>query len=166
MKSTQEQQICRRPWQTTQTRLLARWLSLARISVVLDTKMENRMRNVGSVAVPVVIVGTLTVLIFLLIEGILDPRRFAISCATTMVLAVIVWSVLLRRNNQLSGASAPSDRSSILNLGKKSSIQMILLVLLMATAFWVTRGGPWIPRLIGASMLIVFMVGIALRKPK
>jgi cobalamin synthase len=123
------------------------------------TDMKRNLRNMFTwIGVPVVIVGALGLLTAFLIEGRLNQQTFAIACVIVMVLAVVTWTVLLKRSNQPAGSSSPP------NVSKKKGLQVALLLLFLALVFWLTRGGPWIPRLIGASMLILFITGTVLRK--
>lgn len=130
------------------------------------TDMKPNLRNMFTwIGVPVVIVGALGLLTALLIEGRLNQQTFAIGCVIVMVLAVVIWTVLLKRSNQPAGSSDGAGSSSPPNASKKKGLQVALLLLFLALVFWITRGGPWIPRLIGASMLVLFVTGILLRKP-
>jgi cobalamin synthase len=123
------------------------------------TNMKRNLQNMFPwIGVPVVIVGVLGLLTALLIEGRLNQQTFAIACVIVMVLAVVTWTVLLKRSNQPAGSSSPP------NVSKKKGLQVALLLLFLALGFWLTRGGPWVPRLIGASMLVLFITGIVLRK--
>jgi cobalamin synthase len=123
------------------------------------TNMKRNLQNMFPwIGVPVVIVGVLGLLTALLIEGRLNQQTFAIACVIVMVLAVVTWTVLLKRSNQPAGSSSPP------NVSKKKGLQVALLLLFLALGFWLTRGGPWIPRLIGASMLVLFITGTVLRK--
>ena len=124
------------------------------------TDMKRNLRNMFTwIGVPVVIFGALGLLTALLIEGRLNQQTFAIGCVIVMVLAVVIWTVLLKRSNRslLSSSSRP-------NASKKKGLQVALLFLFLALGYWMTRGGPWIPRLIGASMLVLFITGTVLRK--
>ena len=52
-------------------------------------------------------------------------------------------------------------------MSKKKGVQVALLLgaaFWLVAAFWMTRGGPWIPRLIGAAMFVLFITGTMLRK--
>ena len=123
------------------------------------TDMKRNLRNMFTwIGVPVVIFGALGLLTALLIEGRLNQQTFAIGCVIVMVLAVVIWTVLLKRSNQ------PTGSSSRPNASKKKGLQVALLFLFLALGYWMTRGGPWIPRLIGASMLVLFITGTVLRK--
>lgn len=132
--------------------------------VGLVTDMKGNLRT--WIGVPVVIVGALGLLTTLLIEGRLNQQTFAIGCVIVMVLAVVIWTVLLKRSSQPAGSSDGAGSSSFPNASKKKSLQVVLLLLFLALVFWMTRGGPWIPRLIGASVLLLFTAGITLRKTK
>ena len=132
--------------------------------VGLVTDMKGNLRT--WIGVPVVIVGALGLLTTLLIEGRLNQQTFAIGCVIVMVLAVVIWTVLLKRPSQPAGSSDGAGSSSFPNASKKKGLQVVLLLLFLALVFWMTRGGPWIPRLIGASMLLLFTAGITLRKTK
>ena len=131
--------------------------------VGLVTDMKRNLRT--WIAVPVVIAGALGLLTALLIEGRLNQQTFAIGCVIVMVLAVVIWTALLKRSNQFAGSPDGAGSSSPPNASRKKGLQVALLLLFLALAFWMTRGGPWIPRLIGASMLVLFIMGTALRKP-
>ena len=124
------------------------------------TDMKRNLRNMFTtwIGVPVVIFGALGLLTALLIEGRLNQQTFAIGCVIVMVLAVVISPLLLKRSNQPAGSSSPPNAS------KKKGLQVALLLLFLALVIWMTRGGPWIPRLIGASMLVLFTTGVALRK--
>jgi hypothetical protein len=131
----------------------------------LVTDMTKMQKTVGTwIVVPVVLVGALGLLTALFLEGRLNQQTFAISCVIVMVLAVIIWTVLLKRSNQPAESPEGAASSGPRNASKKKGLQVALLLLFLGVAFWMTRGGPWIPRLIGASMLLLFTTGVALRK--
>ena len=76
------------------------------------TDMERNLRNMFTwIGVPVVIFGALGLLTALLIEGRLNQQTFAIACVIVMVLAVVIWTVLLKRSNQSAGSSSPPNAS-------------------------------------------------------
>lgn len=129
------------------------------------TDMKPTLRNMRTwIAVPVALVGALGLLTALLIEERLNQQTFAIGCVIVMVLAVVIWTVLLKSSNQPAGSSDGAESASPPNASKKKGIQVALLLLFLALVFWMTRGGPWVPRLIGASMLLLFTTGVALHK--
>ena len=113
---------------------------------------------------PIVIVSILGLLVCLLIEGRLNQQSLAMGCVIAMVLAAAMWSVLLWRTNRLSGTSIATPSIDRRDVSKKRTVQIVVLLLFLVAAFWMTKSRPWAPRLIGACMLVLFMVGIALRK--
>jgi len=129
--------------------------------VGLVTDMTRKLQNIG---IPVIIVGALGVLTALLTEGRLSQQAFAMGCVVVMVLAVITWTILSKRSNRSTQSPDMAASPSSPNTGKKKGLQVALLLLFLVIVLWATRGGPWIPRLIGASMLLLFTAGIALRK--
>ena len=116
------------------------------------------------IGVPVVVIGALGLLVFLLIGGRLTPQTFAVGCVIVMALAAAAWTVLLKRSNRPIEIAERASSASARNGGKKKAIQIAALLLFLAVVLWMTRGGPWIPRLIGAFMLLLFTTGVALRK--
>jgi cobalamin synthase len=133
--------------------------------VGLVTDMTRNLRNMRTwIGVSVIIVGALGLLTALLTGARLSQQTFAMGCVIVMVLAVITWTVLLKRSNGSPQSSDRATSSSSRNTGKKKGLQVGLLLIFLVIVFWVTRGGPWIPRLIGASVLILFTTGVALRK--
>jgi hypothetical protein len=94
----------------------------------------------------------------------LNPQTFAISCLIVMALAVVIWTVLLKRANRMFKAPMKLPLVVLANVSKKKALQVALLLLFLMAAFWMTRGGPWVPRLIGASMLVLLITGTMLRK--
>jgi drug/metabolite transporter (DMT)-like permease len=133
----------------------------------LVTDMAQNARNASTwIGVPVVIVGVLGLLVLLSVEGRLNPQTFAISCVIVMALAVVIWTVLLKRANR--PVQSPDEVASAgpRHVSKKKALQVALLLLFLMAAFWMTRGGPWVPRLIGASMLVLLITGTVLRKAR
>ncbi len=116
------------------------------------------------IGIPVVVIGALGLLVFLLIGGRLTPQTFAIGCVIVMTLAAAVWTVLLKRSDRPIEIAKRASSAIARNDGKKKAIQVAALLLFLAVVLWLTRGGPWIPRLIGAFMLLLFTTGVALRK--
>jgi hypothetical protein len=106
----------------------------------------------------------LGLLISLLIEGRLTPQTFAIGCVIVMALAAAIWTVLLKKSDRPIEIAERASSASARNDSKKKAIQIAILLLFLVVVLWMTRGGPWIPRLIGAFMLLLFTTGVALRK--
>jgi hypothetical protein len=124
--------------------------------------VTNMSQGVGSMikwfAVPVVLLGAIGLFTAFFLEGRVNQQVFAASCIVAMALAAVVWTAILKR------AGRPAEADAGTQAGKKKAVQIALLVLFLIVAFWMTRGGLWIPRLIGAFILLLFTIGIALRK--
>jgi hypothetical protein len=97
------------------------------------------------------------VLAVLLIQGLLAPRAFAFWELGAMIASAFMVSMLLRTKVVTSetggGKVRPTQRFM------KRPVLMAFLVIVLATSFWITRDGPWLPRLVGASMLMLFLIG-------
>ena len=125
--------------------------------------VTDMAQGVGSMSkwfvVPVVLLGAIALFTAFFLEGRMNQQVFAASCVAAMVLAAVVWTAILK------SAGRPVEADDGTQVRKKKATQIGLLVLFLVFAFWMTRGGPWVPRLIGAAMLVLFILGIALRKP-
>jgi len=122
-------------------------------------------RKTESIAISVVSMAAFAVLVFFVIKGSLAPRTFAIDCAIVMIISTLTWTFLLKRTR--SDADALSTTSAIIKSSYKTKdVEVAVLLLLLFVSFGLTRGGPWAPRLIGASILVLFLIGTILRKAK
>jgi hypothetical protein len=108
----------------------------------------------------------LAVLVFFVATGSLAPRSFGIDCAIVMIISTFTWAFLLKRTRGDLEALNTRNNALAKSGNKSKAVQVALLLLLMFVSFWLTRGGPWVPRLIGASMLVLFLIGTILRKAK
>lgn len=131
--------------------------------MVRGSLMAKNINLNVAITVPVLIAALLSLLV-LEIQGHLTPQRFAASCALVMISAVVLWSILLPRTGPLAETSTKPPSVDNRKLNKKKRLQIILVLLWLITATWITRGGPWLPRLVGAAMLLLFATGIILRK--
>ena len=92
------------------------------------------------------------------VAGIVTPRGFAILCLVAMMIASIVFYRVLKT---AASALAPNERGAGLSKRKRWYVlSAALLWLVFAT--WLTRGEPWLPRLVGATVVIVFIAPYAL----
>ena len=123
-------------------------------------------RKPGSIAIPVVTMIVLAVLVLFVLTGALAPRSFAIVCAVVMIISIFTWTLLLKRTSEDAEALSTTSGAILKSRNISKRVQVALLLLLLIVSFWLTRGGPWVPRLIGASMLVLFLIGTALRNPK
>jgi len=83
-----------------------------------------------------------------------------------MILVTLTWTFLLQDPSGDAQAGSTTSSAIIGSRNKAMAVQVAVLLLLLLVAFWLTRGGPWAPRLIGASMLVLFLIGTILRKAK
>lgn len=108
------------------------------------------------------VVAALTVLLVL---HIITGQNFAFGCVALMGISVIVWSLLLKRSHaQSDSLSTTSPSSSQDRTDKNKPVRAAILLLLLITSLWITRGAPWAPRLIGASVLVLFSIATLTRK--
>ncbi len=96
------------------------------------------------------------------VAGIVTPRVFAILCVAAMMIASIVFYRVLKTP---ASASGPNEREIGSNKRKRWYVLSVaLLWLVLAT--WLTRGEPWLPRLVGVSVVILFVAPYALPRRK
>lgn len=123
-------------------------------SASFDQRTMQTRRFQIAVAVTATALGLLTAC---LVGDILTPRGFGLASLAAMVLCTFMWYHTLkgsRRNiKDLERQNAKSDRGSIY-------VRLTLFLFLMIYGAWATRGGPWLPRMIGATMLSLFYVGV------
>ena len=105
---------------------------------------------------------TLVVFTTLLVAGIVPPRVFAILCLAAMIIAGISVSRVLRTKSLLS---VPEDERPRISNRKRGFVLAGALVWLVL-AFWLTRGEPWLPRLVGAAVVVAFVSPFALSRRK
>lgn len=123
------------------------------------------MKNKRVLAVFVATAVALATFGLLFVMGTLNPRSFAIGCMLVMAASTIIGTFLLIRSNvTLDNPSAAA--SSVQKSNRKKYLQAAAFVLYLGGSLWITRDGPWVPRLIGASMLTLFAIGTILKKPR
>ena len=95
-------------------------------------------------------------LLYLLLAGVVDSQRFGIAGLGVMTVAAFALYFVSRREN------ACTDQAEAKNLkGQSNKSQYVwaaLLLLWLLVALWATRGGPWLPRLVGALFLVLYFV--------
>jgi len=123
-------------------------------------------KKTGSIAISVVTMIAIAVLVFFVFTGSLAPRSFAIGCVIVMISSTFTWTFLLRRTAGDPEALRATSNETVKITNKSKHVQVTLLLVLLVVSFWLTRGGPWVPRLIGAFMLVLFLIGTILRNPK
>jgi hypothetical protein len=128
--------------------------------------MSNTIKQTGSFAVFSVLAIVMAMLVFLVISGVLNPHNFALLCVGVMSVSAVVWFILLKRANVRNDKFDATNSSDAQGSGRSKYVRVALLLLLLVVSFWLTRGGPWAPRLVGASVLVLFLIGTMLKKPK
>jgi hypothetical protein len=97
--------------------------------------------------------------------GTLNTRDFATGCLAVMAMSATVWFLLLkRRTAEDTDGGAPYSRAHK-SIGKRYLLVAGLLIWLVLS-FLVTRGGPWAPRLVGASVVLLVLLAVLVRKPR
>jgi hypothetical protein len=127
---------------------------------------ERRIMNVkgSGLAVSAVIVVVVAALTLLVVTGFLTPQRFALAGLGVMVVGAIAWSILLKRSRGGSDEIDTNADGKVQGGERPKYILVTLLLLWLVATFWMTRGGPWGPRLVGAAVLVLVLVGVILRR--
>jgi hypothetical protein len=110
----------------------------------------------------VVLCYVLPLVLFTTLEvtGIVAPRVFAIFCLVAMVVAGIVSYRVFK-----STASLPSLTDERPRLSERKRWFVLAAVSIwLVLAFWLTRGEPWLPRLVGASVVLAFAAPFMLKR--
>jgi hypothetical protein len=141
--------------------LLRHRIMLAEQVINMSPKRKN-----GPIAISVATMIALAVLVFFVATGSLAPRSFGIDCAIVIIISTFTWILLLKRPHGDLEALNKGNSALVKSRNRSKSVQVALLLLLLFVSFWFTRGGPWVPRLIDASMLLLFLIGTILRNPK
>jgi hypothetical protein len=106
----------------------------------------------------VVNVTSLGLITALFIRGVLTPRGLGIAGLAAMAVCGAVWYFALK------SFPWPVNANIARNRGTKTSVKglyvrVALILTLLVFSAWATKGGPWLPRLIGASVLVLFLIG-------
>jgi hypothetical protein len=114
----------------------------------------------GIVSVVLCYVLALVVFTTLEVAGIVAPRVFAILCLVAMIIAGVASYRVFK-----SASSLPSPTEERPRLSERKRWYVLSAAFLwMVLAFWLTRDGPWLPRLVGAAVVIVFVAPLMLRR--
>jgi hypothetical protein len=124
------------------------------------TLMSTQLMISGATATAIVALGLLVV------AGALSPRSFAISCLAVMVASALAWFTLLKGKSNSEGLGGDASSPQTQNNLRSKHILAAGLLLWLVLGFWITRGGPWVPRLIGASVVLLVLLAIVLRRPR
>ena len=97
------------------------------------------------------------VLTALLMGGILTARTFGIAGLASLVVCGSALSFAIK--NAVPKDESTPQHQSTKSRGKGVYLGIAAFLIVLVFAFWATRGGPWLPRLVGASMLLLVLIG-------
>ena len=121
--------------------------------------MNQKLRN-ALVRIILLFILTLGLLTTLEVVGTITARVFAILCVAAMIIFTILIARMFRMASSLLATTAmrrgPSKRKRLLVLSCGGAWLML--------AFWLTRGEPWLPRLVGAAVVIAFLAPFAVTR--
>jgi hypothetical protein len=104
----------------------------------------------------------LIALVALVVAGVITPRAFGILCAIAIVsFGVIVYRLL--RN--IVPPLTQTERTPTWSRRRRWYI-VSAACLWLVFALWLTRGGAWLPRLVGATVVIVFVAALVVARSK
>ena len=134
----------------------------------LEAEMNSRSQKIAINAQLIISGATATAIVVLALLvglGTINPRNFAIGCIAVISISAIVWFLVLKGRSSEDAQSATSSSRFVQNIGKRHLLIAGVLVWLVVS-FWITRGGPWVPRLVGASVLLLLLLALVVRKPR
>jgi hypothetical protein len=114
----------------------------------------------GIIWVALGLVLALIVFTTLEIEGVVAPRGFAILCLVAMIIAAVAFYRVFKSASPLPPPSGERPRLS----ERKRWYVLSAAFLWVVLASWLTRGGPWLPRLVGAAVVIALVAPLMLRR--
>lgn len=124
------------------------------------TDMSKTIWNIYSIAIVVLMALTLAALVYVFVNGHLTSRGFAIGCLSIISAACLAWYVLFLKFPVRSDSHGKIIVKTDRNSRPQRPIFIAILLLWICLSLWLTRHGPWIPRLIGVSVLVLFAMGI------
>jgi len=112
---------------------------------------QGAAKNFNLRVAAVVTAGILGLLAALFLGGTLTLRNFGIAGLVVMAVSGAAWYFTLK--------SSPRRNQEAKMSVKGFYIRVAVILALLVFSAWATRGGPWLPRLIGASVLVLFLIG-------
>ena len=94
------------------------------------------------------------------VAGVVAARGFAILCLVAMIIAGVAFYRVLK-----SVSTAPPAVERPLLSERKRWYVLSAAFLWVVLAFWLTRGGPLLPRLVGSAVVIALVAPLMLRRP-
>ena len=121
--------------------------------------MNNRL-------VAVLVCGTAVVAIVagMFIAGLLEAKVFAVASLAAMAITAFVCIGALNQRPDPRGAGELGDHSVARAIQPKMLVRLVVGLVLLVTSLWLTRGGPWLPRLVRATVLMLYLVGSLLAR--
>ena len=108
-----------------------------------------------------VLIGLCTVigvLVSLQLANAIGQQLFAIFVMAAMILAVAGLYILFKREKATNKDDREASPGNSQYTTKSKYVWTGLLALWVIFCFWMTKGQPWLPRLIGASVLVSYFV--------
>ena len=105
--------------------------------------------------VNVTILGLITALF---VGGALTPRGFGIAGLAAMAACGAVWYFALKSFPRTVNANVTRNQGTRISV-KGFYIRVAVILALLVFSAWATKGGPWLLRLIGASVVVLFLIG-------
>ena len=125
------------------------------------SRIQQKQTVMNSISVRIAVlvtVATFGILTALFVEGILTPRGFGIAGLLVIFGFAAIWYLMIRASARSNDAGG-SPRESTNKTGRGLYFRVAVILALLIFSAWETRGGPWLPRLVGASILILFLIG-------
>jgi len=110
----------------------------------------------GRAFVAICVCAVIAALLYFLLAGVADSQTFGIAGLGVMTVAAFAWHFVSRRENVGTDQAEPKNLKGQGDKGQYIWAAVLLLWLLVA--LWATRGGPWLPRLVGAFFPVLYFV--------
>ena len=92
------------------------------------------------------------------VAGNLNPRMFAILCLVVVGVSAIACTRVLRSEPFVLAPQSSTPLRKVFYC-----VQIAIVLFLLWCELSGPRGAPWLPRIVGAVVLLVFLVGIVIR---
>jgi hypothetical protein len=114
--------------------------------------------------VPICAVIAIATLVFLLLAGVIDWQVFGIANLGVMIVTAIAWHLVLKRESLHTDGFKPTTPTDSRNWDRAKYIRVVVASVWLVVSLWLTRGGPWLPRLVGVSVLVLYLIATITRK--
>jgi hypothetical protein len=126
-----------------------------------ESPTRHRTIDARCIAWLICTVLSLLALTTLVVTDAITPQLFAMLCLFLMTGSGVILYRLLSTSVH---ASAPTNSNPSANRRKRWFVLAAGLLWLIF-ALWMTRSGPWLPRLVGTSFVLLLIAGNMARKP-